>query len=56
MVAAEHVDPQLHSSHSRVTDSYLLALAGAYGGRLATMDHKLAVDAVAGGATVLQVI
>lgn len=44
------------SSHSRVTDSYLLALARAHGGRLASMDHRLAVDAVPGGAGTLSLI
>lgn len=48
------VDPQffastLLSSHFRVTDSYLLALAHANGGRLATMDAKLATEVVPGG-------
>jgi len=37
---------ELLTSHSRVTDSYLLALAHAKGGRLATMDQKLATEAV----------
>jgi len=36
----------LLSSHSRVTDSYLLALAHANGGHLATMDRKLATEVV----------
>ncbi len=36
----------LLSSHSRVSDSYLLALAHANGGRLATMDQKLTTEAV----------
>ncbi len=39
----------LLTSHSRVTDSYLLALAHANGGRLATLDHRLATDVVPGG-------
>ena len=51
-----HIDVALLSSHSRVTDSYLLALARAHGGRLASMDHRLAVDAVAGGAGSLEII
>lgn len=38
---AEFFAPELLSSHSRVTDSHLLALAHAKGGRLATMDRKL---------------
>jgi toxin-antitoxin system PIN domain toxin len=40
------VDASLLSSHSRVTDSYLLALAHANKGRLATLDQKLATEAV----------
>jgi uncharacterized protein len=42
------------STHARVTDSYLLALALAHGGKLASMDQKLAVDAVPGGAAALE--
>ena len=53
---ARHVDAALLSSHSRVTDSYLLALARAHGGRLASMDRRLAVDAVPGGAAALEPI
>jgi uncharacterized protein len=41
------------TSHSRVTDSYLLALARLHGGKLATLDHKLAADAVPGGQAAL---
>jgi toxin-antitoxin system PIN domain toxin len=33
----------------QVTDSYLLALAVAHGGRLATFDRRLVADAVRGG-------
>jgi uncharacterized protein len=46
----------LLSSHTRVTDSYLLALARANRGRLATMDHKLATEAVPGGNAALELI
>ena len=46
----------LLSSHARVTDSYLLALAHANGGRLATLDQKLATEAVPGGKTSLELI
>ena len=53
---ALHIDATLLSSHSRVTDSYLLALAQAHGGRLASMDRKLAVDAISGGAASLEII
>lgn len=51
-----HVQVARLSSHSRVTDSYLLALARAHGGQLATMDNRLAVDAVPGGAGSLALI
>ena len=47
---------ELLSSHARVTDSYLLALAHANGGRLATLDTKLATEVVPGGRASLQVI
>ena len=47
---------ELLSSHSRVTDSYLLALAHAKGGRLATMDRKLAAEVVPGGRKSLELI
>lgn len=46
----------LLTSHSRVTDSYLLALAHANGGRLATMDQKLATEVVRGGEKALELI
>lgn len=46
----------LLSSHSRVTDSYLLALAHAHRGRLATLDQRLATEAAAGGSAALEVI
>ena len=53
---SEGLDVSLLSSHSRVTDTYLLALARANKGRLATMDHKLATEAVAGGKAALCLI
>jgi toxin-antitoxin system PIN domain toxin len=37
-------------SFAQVTDSYLLALARAHAGKLATFDRRLVVDAVHGGA------
>jgi toxin-antitoxin system PIN domain toxin len=51
-----HITAALLSTHSRVTDSYLLALARVHGGRLASMDHRLAVDAVRGGAGSLELM
>lgn len=50
------VDPDLLSSHSRVTDSYLLALAKEYKGKLATMDQKLASEVVTDGKAALTLI
>lgn len=50
------VDASLLSSHARVTDSYLLALARANKGQLATLDHKLATDVVAEGKAALAFI
>ncbi len=42
--------------HKQVTDSYLLALAVAHGGKLATLDKRLSAQAVVGGADGLEVI
>ncbi|MEO6408322.1 MAG: TA system VapC family ribonuclease toxin [Burkholderiaceae bacterium] len=53
---ASLIDASLLSSHAQVTDSYLLALAQARGGRLATMDRKLVVDAVVQGRKSLELI
>jgi toxin-antitoxin system PIN domain toxin len=44
------------SSHTQVTDSCLLALARAHGGRLASLDRRLVVDAVTGGRQALELI
>jgi len=43
-------------SSAQVTDSYLLALACAHGGKLATFDRRLVTDAVRGGARGLHLI
>ena len=43
-------------SSAQVTDSYLLALACAHGGQLASFDRRLVVDAVRGGAHGLQLL
>lgn len=48
--------PELLCSHARVTDGYLLALAHAKRGRLATMDQKLAAEVVPGGKKALELI
>jgi uncharacterized protein len=49
VVDSDSVDASLLSSHSRVTDSYLLALARANKGQLVTLDHKLATEVVPEG-------
>jgi uncharacterized protein len=41
---------------AQVTDSYLLALATAHGGKLATFDRQLVTDAVVNGSQALHVI
>jgi toxin-antitoxin system PIN domain toxin len=41
---------------AQVTDSYLLALAQAHGGQLATLDQRLVADAVHNGAKNLRLI
>ena len=56
LVDRQLADPALLSSHSRVTDSYLLALARANKGKLATLDQRLATEVVAGGDAALAVI
>ena len=50
------VDASRLLTSAQVTDSYLLALARAHGGRLATLDRKLITDAVVGGVESLYVI
>lgn len=46
----------LLSSHARVTDSYLLALARGNKGRLATMDRRLAAEVVPNGKDSLELL
>lgn len=53
---SKFVDASLLSTHSRVTDSYLLALARANKGQLATLDHKLATEVVPEGKASLALI
>ena len=49
----EKVDLGRLATSSQVTDSYLLALAIAHGGQLATFDRRLITDAVKDGAQAL---
>lgn len=51
-----HVDPASLSSHSRLTDGYLLALAQAHKGKLATMDTRPASAVVTRGRSALEVL
>ncbi len=56
LLDAERVDGSRLSDSTQVTDSYLLALAGAHGGQLATFDQRLVSDAVVNGARALHLI
>jgi len=50
------IDPERLLSHGQVTDSYLLALAQAHRGKLASFDRRLVVDAVRNGAKALHLV
>ncbi|OHT20083.1 TA system VapC family ribonuclease toxin [Edaphosphingomonas haloaromaticamans] len=56
LVDADHVDPDQVLTSAQVTDTYLLALAVAHGGKLATFDRRLSTKAVKGGKNALHVI
>lgn len=56
LLDSEKADATLLTSHSRVTDAYLLALSRANKGRLATMDSRLATEVVAEGRKYLELI
>jgi toxin-antitoxin system PIN domain toxin len=56
LLDAEKLDPARLLNASQVTDSYLLALACARGGKLATFDRRLITDAVSHGAQGLHLI
>lgn len=56
LMDSHRVDVNRLLSHGQVTDSYLLALVCAHGGQLATLDRRLVVDAVHGGAAGLRQI
>lgn len=56
LMDAERIDTQRLLSHGQVTDTYLLALALAHGGQLASFDRRLVVDAVRAGAKSLALI
>lgn len=52
----ELLQPAAAFTHSQLTDLYLLGLAVAHGGKLATFDRRIAVGAVRGGAAALELI
>lgn len=56
LVAASDIDPERILTAAQVTDTYLLGLAKAHGGRLATFDRKLSVAAVSSGKATLCLI
>ncbi|HWD27768.1 MAG TPA: hypothetical protein VG387_11415, partial [Rhizomicrobium sp.] len=51
-----HIDAAQMLASGQVTDSYLLALAVAHGGQLASLDRRLSVTAVHGGRNGLRLI
>ena len=51
-----HIDTSRLLGCSQITESYLLALANAHGGQLATFDNRLVVDAVRVGRAALHLI
>lgn len=56
LMETDRIDTARLLHASQITDSYLLALARAHDGQLATFDRKLVVDAVQGGASALHLI
>lgn len=56
LLDGEHVDGARLSDSGQVTDTYLLALARAHRGRLATFDRHLVTNAVRGGSEALHLI
>lgn len=56
LLDTEMIDTTRLLSSGQVTDSYLLALACAHKGQLATFDRRLVMDAVWGGAQGLHLI
>ncbi len=56
LFGSELVEPTRILTSPQVTDTYLLALAKAHGGMLATFDRRLSTAAVHGGKSALQII
>jgi toxin-antitoxin system PIN domain toxin len=56
LVGETKIDTAKILTSGQVTDTYLLAMAALHGGRLATFDRRLAVNAVKGGQAALHLI
>ena len=56
LMEAQRIDATRLLNTAEVTDSYLLALACAHAGQLASFDRRLVTDAVRGGARRLHLI
>lgn len=56
LIGSDHVDAEQIRTPGQVTDTYLLALAAARRGKLATFDRRLTTRAVHSGKTALFVI
>lgn len=56
LLDARKLDATRLLSSAQITDSYLLALACAHDGKLATFDRRLVADAVHGGAQCLHLL
>jgi predicted nucleic acid-binding protein len=56
LVGNEDIDAAKILTAAQVTDTYLLALAKAHGGELATFDRKLSAAAVKRGKSALHLI
>lgn len=52
----EMLQPGSPLSHSQLTDVFLLGLAVHHGGKLATLDQRIATTAIAGGSAALELI
>lgn len=56
LVGSDRVEVSRILTSAQVTDTYLLALAGAHGGQLATLDRRLSAAAVRDGKSALHLI
>lgn len=56
LIASDDIDASKILTSGQVTDTYLLGLAGARSGKLASFDRKLSVQAVRRGKSILHLI